>query len=357
MSLTLKEISNRFKVDYVGDGKTTLTHCCGLESMVPGGVGYITDPQITSTLPTPDGVFDNRKKDITGFKISSLNAVIVPKESEKIEGVNLIFSEDPLQLHVELSGLLYDSPKISKKFAVNANIGQNVKIGNNVTIDSFVTIYDDVEIGNNTIIRAGVVIMDGAKVGSDCILYPNITIREHCVIGSRVIIHSNSVIGSDGFGYYQRSGKNLKIPQIGIVTIGDDVEIGSGVMIDRARFYETKIGRGCKLDNLIHIAHNVVVGEDSLIAAQSGIAGSTKTGNHLMMGGQSGIRDNLEVGNNVTLLARTLVTSKTPDKQVVAGMPSTSIDRWRQIQAIISSIEGWVERIKKLEIQVRKKQE
>lgn len=355
MGLTLNQICKKFAVNYIGDGDLILTHVCGLESITPGGIAYIMDPDITSALPTPGGVFDKRKKEITNLNVSSNNAVIVPKDSESIDGLNLIFSNDPLQLHVMLTGLLYNSPKISNELAVNANIGQNVKIGKNVTIDSNVTLYDDVQIGDHTIIRANVVIMEGAKVGNECILYPNITIREYCEIGSRVIIHANSVIGSDGFGYYQRSGKNLKIPQIGIVRIDDDVEIGSGVMIDRARFYETRIDKGCKLDNLIHIAHNVELGNDSLIAAQSGIAGSTKTGDHLMMGGQSGIKDNLEIGDNVTLLARTLVTSKTKNNQVVAGMPSRSIEKWRQMQAIISSIESWVERVRKLERLISKK--
>ena len=251
--------------------------------------------------------------------------------------------------HCMAADILHPGTIRTQKVGNQADVGENVKIGKHVTRDSSAVVYDNVTIGDNTVIHAGTVIMNGSTIGKDCLIYPNVTIREESIIGDRVVMHPGVVIGADGFGFFQRDGKNLKIPQVGIVVIEDDVEIGANTTIDRARFTKTVIGRGSKLDNLIHIAHNVELGEDSLIAAQSGIAGSTKTGDHLMMGGQSGVRDNLVLGNKVTLLARTLVTSKTNDNAILAGMPSRPLDVWRKVQALINSLDSLFERIKRLE--------
>ncbi|MBU2643857.1 UDP-3-O-(3-hydroxymyristoyl)glucosamine N-acyltransferase, partial [bacterium] len=275
-------------------------------------------------------------------------AIIVPHGLNN-PALNLIYSNDPIKHHIETTKLLHDPPGHSCSIHPDASVSEKATIGDGVTIDARSVIYEHVSIGKNTIIRAGVVIMANTGIGQDSLIYPNVTIRENCQIGDRVIIHAGAVIGADGFGYYQREGINLKIPQIGRVVIGDDVEIGAGTTIDRARFGETIIGSGSKLDNLIHVAHNVQLGEHALIAAQSGIAGSVKIGHHLMMGGQSGIRDNLKIGNGVTLFARTLITSKTDDHEIVAGMPSRPIKVWRQIQALINSLDNLFERVKRLE--------
>jgi len=353
MQITLKELAQKLEVEFVGDGEISLNHVCGVESIRPGGLAFLTNPTVLASLPTPGGVFDSRQKELEGITLSTDSALIVPKGT-KPNGQNLIWAEDPLDLHVRATNILHDAPKISGQIHPSAVLGVDVKLGENVTIDANVVLYDNVQVGSNTIIRAGVVVMENSMIGQDGLIYPNVSIRENCRIGDRVIIHANVVLGADGFGFYQREGKNLKIPQIGTVIVGNDVEIGSGTMVDRARFYQTKIGDGCKLDNLIHIAHNVELGEDSLIAAQSGIAGSTTTGHHLMMGGQSGIRDNLKIGNHVTLLARTLITSKTGDQEAVAGMPSRPLKKWRRIQAMINNLDSIMERLRELEQKFKK---
>ena len=214
--------------------------------------------------------------------------------------------------------------------------------------------YDNVAIGDHSVIRAGVVVMNDSTIGKHCIIHPNVSVSDHCTIGNNVILHSNVVIGSDGFGYYQRNCVNVKIPQVGGVIIEDDVEIGAGSAIDRARFYNTIIRKGSKFDNLVHIAHNVEVGEHSFIAGQSGIAGSTRTGHHLIMGGQSGIRDNLEIGDHVTLLARTAVLADTKSNSTMAGMPARPFKKWKKNQALLNSIDRITNRLKKLEKLVHK---
>jgi len=352
MKLTLKTLAEKLGLTYSGKADISLDHICAIENLDDGGVAFVNSPQELSDLPTPTGVFDSRQKSIENISVQMDAAIIV---SQKIDSpsLNLIYSDDPLKDHIEATRLLYDPPDQSGAIHPDASIGKSVLIGKHVTIDARAVIYDHVTIGDHTIIRAGVVVMENSSIGKNNILYPNVTIRENCHIGNQVIIHPGAVIGADGFGYYQREGINLKIPQIGGVILGDDVEIGAGTTIDRSRFNKTIIGKGCKLDNLIHIAHNVELGDHSLIAAQSGIAGSVKTGHHLMMGGQSGIRDNLKIGDGVTLFARTLITSKTNDHEVVAGMPSRPIKIWRQIQALINSLDNLFERVKQLEKKFR----
>lgn len=348
MRLTLRTLAETLGLSYSGKADINLDHICAIESLDDGGVAFINNPQELSDLPTPPGIFDSRQKSIEGISGQMKGAIIVPQNISN-PSLNLIYSDDPITHHIKATELLYDPIEQSRDVHPDASVGENVSIGHGVTIDAKAVIYNNVTIGDNTIIRAGVIIMSNSIVGQDSLIYPNVTIRENSRIGNRVIIHSGAVIGADGFGYYQRQGINLKIPQIGCVILGDDVEVGAGTTIDRSRFGETTIGNGCKLDNLIHIAHNVQLGEHSLIAAQSGIAGSVKTGHHLMMGGQSGIRDNLKIGDGVTLFARTLITSKTDDHETVAGMPSRPIKIWRQIQALINSLDTLFERVKRLE--------
>ena len=174
-------------------------------------------------------------------------------------------------------------------------------------------------------------------------------VQEKTEIGDRVILQSGAVIGADGHGYFQRKGINQKIPQVGNVHLEDDVEIGACTTIDRARFRTTTIKQGCKIDNQVQIAHNVQLGEQSLISAQAALGGSVKTGNHLIMGGQSGIRDNVNVGNNVTAIARAVITANTLDKEVIGGMPGRPVSQWRKLQSLINRLGDLFERVRKLE--------
>lgn len=353
MNYRLDDLSRKLGLEFKGKGEIIISHATGIDNITPGGLAYITDPKELASLPTPKGIFNMRKMELDEIEIPPDAAVIVPS-SMTSDHHNLILSDDPMLHHSEAAALLHSSPLHEGEVHPAAVLGRNVTLGDNVTIEANAVIYDNVKIGSGSIIHAGVVIMQDCRIGDNCLIYPNVTLRERCTVGNRVILHPGVVIGADGYGFFQRDGKNLKLPQVGIVVIEDDVEIGACTTVDRARFYQTTIRRGSKLDNLIHIAHNVELGEDSLMAAQSGIAGSTTVGHHLMMGGQSGIRDNLKVGSRVTLLARTLITSKTEDNAVVAGMPSRPVRVWRQIQALINSLDSLFERMRKLEARVDK---
>ncbi len=202
--------------------------------------------------------------------------------------------------------------------AKDATIGENCHIGANAVIESKATI------GANTVIAAGTVIGHEASIGENCHLHPNVTIRERCIVGNRCIIHSSTAIGSDGFGFIPGSNGHKKIPQVGIVVLEDDVEVGSCVCIDRARFGKTKIGQGTKIDNLVQIAHNVEIGAHCFVVSQSGIAGSSKLGNFVIVAAQAGIAGHINIGNGVTMAGRAGVTKDIADGSKVFGFPAVN---------------------------------
>ncbi len=347
MKYTLKKLCNELKVKFSGNENLELTHVCGLDNLVPGGVGFLNDPSGLDSIPVPEGV--HKKKDIDIGNIATHEVAMVVSKGVKSPSHNLIYSDDPLHLHVKIASLLHPLPKADKSIHDGAVIGNNVDIGDNVTIDANVVIYDDVKIGNNTILRSGVVIMEKSVIGNDCILYPNVVVCNECIIGANVIIYPNAVIGSDGHGYYQREGINYKIPQVGRVIIEDDVEIGACTTIDRGRLEDTIIGKGTKIDNHVQIAHNVEVGEQSLLSAHCAIGGSAKTGHHLIMGGQGGIRDNIKIGNGVIVGPWSAVSSNTKDGTVLLGIPAIQADNWKRNMGYISNIDRLFNRVKKLE--------
>lgn len=231
--------------------------------------------------------------------------------------------------------------------------GTNVQIGPEASIWPFVTLGDRVRIGARVTLYPGVFIGDDSTVGDESILYPNVTIREGCFIGSRVIIHSGTVVGSDGFGYVQHEGRHHKIPQLGTVTIEDDVELGANVTVDRATFGRTLIKRGTKVDNLVQVAHNVSIGEDSILVAQVGIAGSTTLGHHVVVGGQAGLADHLEIGDRVMIAARSGVNRSLAGDQIVSGAPVMPHETWVKAQAVIPRLPALRQQLRELEQRVR----
>jgi UDP-3-O-[3-hydroxymyristoyl] glucosamine N-acyltransferase len=186
-------------------------------------------------------------------------------------------------------------------------------------------------------------------IGENCELHPNVVIRERCILGNRVTIHSGSVIGSDGFGYEMFEGRHVKIEQVGIVQIEDDVEIGSCTTIDRARFGRTLIGEGTKIDNLVQIGHNCVLGKHCIIVSQTGISGSTRIGNHVTMGGQVGVAGHLVIGDKVMLLAKSGVTKSIPEPGAYTGYPAKPLMEGRKMLTYPGRVPELMERIKKLE--------
>jgi UDP-3-O-[3-hydroxymyristoyl] glucosamine N-acyltransferase len=186
-------------------------------------------------------------------------------------------------------------------------------------------------------------------IGDDTLIYPNVTVRENCRLGNRVIVQSGAVIGSDGFGFVTAGGRHHKVPQVGNVVIEDEVEIGANTCLDRATTGSTVVGRGTKIDNLVHLAHNVVVGENCFFVAQTGIAGSTKIGNNVTFAGQSGSAGHITIGDNCVFAARTAPINDVPDNSFCAGFPARPHREWLRSEATIGRLPELVKKIRSLE--------
>jgi UDP-3-O-[3-hydroxymyristoyl] glucosamine N-acyltransferase len=229
-----------------------------------------------------------------------------------------------------------------------AIVDPSAKIGARVSLQPYVVIEANVSIGDETVIGAGSYLGHETKIGSGCLIYPNVTIRERTIVGSRVIIHSGAVVGADGFGFEFKDGRQRKIPQIGIVQIDDNVEIGANTTIDRARFGRTWIQEGVKIDNLVQIAHNVVIGKHTVIAAQAGISGSVRIGERVSMAGQVGITGHATIGDGAMIVAQSGVSKNIPGG-VWFGYPAVPIEDARKQFAWIHRLGKLFERVKALE--------
>jgi UDP-3-O-[3-hydroxymyristoyl] glucosamine N-acyltransferase len=247
----------------------------------------------------------------------------------------------------------FTAPYTARGVAAEVVRGQDVQVGADVSIWPFVTLGDRVRIGARVTLYPGVFIGHDSVIGDDSVLYPNVTVREQCSIGRRVIIHGGTVIGSDGFGYVQHDGRHHKIPQIGSVVIEDDVELGANVTVDRATFGQTLIKRGTKVDNLVQIAHNVTIGEHSILVAQVGIAGSTTVGSYVIIGGQAGLSDHLEIGDRVIIAARAGVNRSLTGDQIVSGAPAMPHEISIKAQAVIPRLPELRQHVRALEQRVR----
>jgi UDP-3-O-[3-hydroxymyristoyl] glucosamine N-acyltransferase len=233
-----------------------------------------------------------------------------------------------------------------------AFLGQGVGLGREVSIAPLAFVGDGVELGDRVTIMSGCVIGAGVRIGAETLLYPNVTIRERCTVGAQCIIHSGTVIGSDGFGFVPGAAGHVKIPQLGTVVIEDEVEIGANCTIDRGALGATRVGRGVKMDNLVHLAHNVEVGEYSLLVAQVGISGSTKLGKRVILAGQVGVAGHIELGDGVQVGAQSGVNHSVPGGQTVSGSPIRPQREWLQIMGHLPKLPDIYQRLKNLEERV-----
>lgn len=232
------------------------------------------------------------------------------------------------------------------------NIEDSAVLGENVTISPNCYIGHNVKIGKNSFIYPNVSILEGTEIGENAIIYPNVSIRDYCIIGKNVIIQPGAVIGSDGFGFVKIGKENFKLEQIGRVVIKDDVEVGANVTIDRGAIGDTVIGRGTKIDNLVHIAHNDIIGENCLIIAQVGISGSVKVGDNVTIAGQTGVSGHLEIGANVTIGAKSGVTNSIKPGSTVSGFPVKDHYEDLKIKVAMGRLPELIKKVKEIEKKV-----
>ncbi len=327
------EIAKLVSGKIVGDPDVEVSGISGIKEAKQGDVTFLANEKYAQLLETT-----NASVIITSpeMKLPNTKKTLILTENPSLAFAKLVEHWFPSEV---------DHPKGIHPTAI---IGENVKLGKNVAIGAYVVIEKNVEIGDNTIIYAGTYIGHDTQIGKDCLIYPNVSIRERISIGNRVIIHSGTVIGSDGFGFATVKGVHHRIPQIGTVVIEDDVEIGANVTIDRARFDKTIIGKGTKIDNLVQIAHNVIIGENAIIVAQTGISGSTVIGNGVILAGQAGVVGHITIGDGAIVGAQSGVTKSVPPGAVVLGSPARPIGLTKRIMASIPSLPDMKKTIEKL---------
>ncbi len=286
------------------------------------------------------------------MKQSKAGAVCVSNDFPLPEGRSFLVSDNPSATFQKIAETLLLFKTQGSGFQgihPTAVIHPSVIIGRNVTIGPHAVIDRDTVIGDETTIGPNVSIGYEVKIGASCRFHPGVVVRERCQIANRVILQPGAVIGSCGFGYTQnQQGRHIKLEQLGIVILEDDVEIGANTTIDRSRFKATIVRRGTKIDNLCQIAHNVQVGEDNVIAAQTGIAGSSKTGKYVMLGGQVGILGHVELEDQVMIATRGGV-SKSLKKGKYRGSPAIPITEYNRQEVHVRKLEEYAERLKLLE--------
>lgn len=322
-------------------------------------VGGIVDGDGTKPIKNASGIKEAQSGDITFLanaryqpllKETNATAVIVPPDVLVPEGKIAIRVESPSLAFAKIMEKLGPPPvTYDPGIHSTAVIGKNVSLGHGVSVQPYVVIEDEAVIGDDVTIGAGTFIGRQTHIGVRTLIYPKVVIRERITIGSGCIIHSGTVIGSDGFGYATVHGLHHKIPQIGTVVIEDDVEIGANVTIDRARFDKTWIKKGTKIDNLVQIAHNVVICENSIIVAQVGISGSTVVGKNVIFAGQAGSVGHVTIGDNAIVCARAAVTKSVPEGQMVSGYPAIAHNKAKKIQALINRLPKLYEKVLELE--------
>ena len=337
MEFSAKQIAQFVQGVIEGDENATVNTFAKIEDGKPGAISFLSNPKYTHYI------YDTE---------SSIVLVDKSVELEKPTKATLVKVDNAYECVAKLLQL-YESMK-PKKTGIDslAFISPSAKIGENVYIGAFAYIGDNVVIGDGCQIYPNVVICENAKVGNDCLFYPNVTIYHDCHVGNRVTLHAGSVVGSDGFGFAPSENGYDKIPQIGIVTIEDDVEIGANTCIDRSTMGSTYVRKGVKLDNLVQIAHNTDIGANTVMSAQVGIAGSTKVGQWCMFGGQVGIAGHITIGNKVFLGAQSGVPSSLKDNQTLIGTPPMEKLPYFKSQAIFQKLPDLYKQIQKLQKEV-----
>lgn len=308
MRVTVREVAQLLGGEVIGDDTQVITGISSLTEASPGDISFLANPKYESYLGETKAT---AVLVAAQHPAKNLVQIVVPNPDFAFARVVATFGPKavppPIGIHP------------------TAVIGERTKIGANAAIGPYAVITDGAVIGDNAVIYPHVYIGHESIIGADCTFYPQVSIRERCQIGNRVILHSGVVIGSDGFGYASVEGVHHKIPQVGIVVVEDDVEIGANSCLDRARFGRTRIGKGTKIDNLVQIAHNVETGHHCIVVAQVGVAGSSKLGNYVTLAGQAGIGGHLTIGDQAIVTAKAGVSKNIPARLVVRGIPAQEI--------------------------------
>ena len=330
---SLAEIAELVGGKLEGDGSVLITGVADLQGAGPSELSFFAHPRYEAAARQARAaallVGPQAPKDLGQARIRVANP------SAAFTRVAMLFApaEGPRHHGIHSSAVV----------APGVEIGSEVGIGPNVVIEA------GAKIGEGTQIGAGSYLGRDVRIGSRCVLHPRVYVGDRCLLGNRVVLHPGAVVGADGFGYEMKDGKHHKVPQLGYVQIDDDAEIGANTTIDRGRFARTHIGEGAKIDNLVMIAHNCVVGPHSVIVAQSGLSGSTTTGHHVTIAGHVGTVGHIHIGSGAILTAKSGVTKDVPEGQTWRGAPARPIKEQMEMEAYIQQLPQLVKRLKAME--------
>lgn len=307
---TLKQLAELVGGTVVGDGDAEIHRVASIDNAQAGEITFLANPKYLPLLLT-----------------SKASAIIVKPDVEA-PGRTLLQCPNPYLAFAKILKALHVFPPEVQGIMAGASVHPEAVVAEGATVHPGCVIGKNCRIGAGSTLFPGVVLYDNVTIGNDCVIHAGVVIREGCLIGNRVIIQPGAVIGSDGFGYAPDGRGYFKIPQVGIVVLEDDVEIGANTCLDRAAMGETRIGRGTKVDNLVQLAHGVKVGEDSIIVAQVGIAGSTTIGSRCTIGGQAGIAGHIKIGDQTMIGGQSGVSNNLKGGQVVSGTPAIPHKDW-----------------------------
>ncbi len=336
---TLNELAELIGGTVVGDGTVEIHRVAGIDGAAPGDITFLSNPKYQRLLQT-----------------TRASAVMV-KPGVEASGVNLLVCPNPYLAFAKVLTALHVTPLEFRGVMEGAWVDPEATLGERVTVYPGCFVGKNVEIGAGTTLYPGVVLYDKVHVGEGCLLHAGVVVREGCRIGNRVIIQPKAVIGSDGFGFAPEGDGYYKIPQVGIVVVEDDVEIGANTCLDRAALGVTSVGRGCKIDNLVQVAHNVKIGPDTILVAQVGISGSTEIGRHCTLGGQVGVAGHIKIGDNVMVGAQSGIAGSLASNSVCSGSPAFAHRDWLRASKSFAKLPEMRKEISRLKRQLEELQE
>ena len=330
--MKLSEIAARLDCVLNGDGDVEISRVVGIDDADTGHLTFVSNAKYAAKART-----------------TKASAVIVSPDFPEIPAATLR-NANPYLAFARAVELFYEAPKPARGADATARVASSAKVGEGASIGAYVVIEDDVHIGKNCTIQPFVHICRGARISDNFKAYAHVTVREFCVIGNNVILQDGAKIGTDGFGYAKKdNGSYYKIVQSGIVVLEDDVEIGANSTIDRGTIGETRVRRGAKIDNLVQIGHASDVGEDTLLCAQVGLAGSSKIGRSVILTGQVGVAGHLEIGDRVIATAQTGIPNSIEPDKVVSGYPAIDNKLWLKSSAVFKRLPELLKRVEALE--------
>ena len=338
MKKTVKELAQILGGTVVGDENREISDVKGLAEAGSDDISFAVEPY-TEYLP-------------------QVHAGAVITEKEYPAGNNtLVLVENPRLAFSKLLELFHPRQSVEQGIHSTAVVDESAKIGENTAVMAYSVIGKNVRIGAGSVVYPYVFIGDNVTIGANAAIYPGAVIMENTVMGDNAVIRAHAVIGGEGFGFATKDGKHTRIPQIGNVTIGDDVEIGACTTIDNGTLGSTKVGRGTKIDNLVHLGHNVEIGEDCFVIAQTGIAGSTKVGNHVTFAGQTGCTGHITIGDNVPFAGKSGIVGNVASNTINAGFPARPHIEWSRTQVYIKKLPDLAKTVKALEKRIAELEE